>query len=328
MLSRAALVALSVAWLAAPAAAQEDPFDERRLAQLVELSQRALQELTDKQYDTSIASYHELLKLLDEGDWPEEIAGEQRQIAHYNLACAHSLKGDKPKALEHFRVSVDLGFEDLDHIAKDTDLDNIRHEPAFREVIAKLGGGGGAPDPFAAEKRKLLRQMDETDPNAWTLAFDLETIQDGRVKLADLKGKVVLVDVWGTWCPPCRREIPHLKDLYARYAEKGFVIVGLNSEKVPADQAKAHVQKFLAENGIEYPCALAPRTLIDSIPDFQGYPTLILVDREGKVRLRKVGYTEGAVLEAAIVKLLGAEAGAAPPKAPEAKEPAKKGELF
>lgn len=293
--------------------AQEDPFEDARLREMLELSQKAIDELTNKQFDTSIETYQQLLTLLEANPWiPEELAESQRQIAHYNIACAYSLKGDTEPAIEHFRISVDLGFTDADHIKKDTDLDNIRGDPRFKEILS------GIEDPLAGKKRQILRALAATPPGAFPFDFDLETIDGKRIKLKDLAGKVVLVDFWGTWCPPCRRAIPHLKALYKKHKANGLEIVGLNFERVPAERALETVKKFVDDHGIEYPCALVPREVIDSVPDFEGFPTMLMIDREGRVRLKKVGFEEGEVLEAAILRLLDEKSDAPAPKADEA----------
>src|SRR5262249_49790676 len=143
------------------------------------------------------------------------------------------------------------------------------------------------------------------------------TTVDGKpLKLADLRGKVVLVDVWGTWCPPCRAEIPHLIELYEKLSPKGFAIVGFNVERVPADKAPQVVKDFIAEKKIPYLDVVADKTSTEKIRGFEGFPTMLLIDRQGRVRLKQVGYTEGPVLEAGVEKLLAEAApaggGAAP----------------
>jgi thiol-disulfide isomerase/thioredoxin len=127
---------------------------------------------------------------------------------------------------------------------------------------------------------------------------------DGRmVSLSDYKGKVVIVDFWGTWCPPCRMQIPHLIDVYKKYHGSGLEIVGINYEQVHGNQARDLVRNFIAENGVSYPCVMGDLETHKMVRGLQAYPTTLFIDRSGKVRLMLEGYTPEEELEG-IVKLL------------------------
>ena len=146
--------------------------------------------------------------------------------------------------------------------------------------------------------------------------FELKDTDDKTVTLADYKGKVTIVNVWGTWCPPCRKEIPHFVDLYKEFKDKGLEIVGINcNEQGSRDQVKKKIKDFAKENKIEYKCVLNDEKTEDKIPGFQGYPTTLFLDRTGKVRLMLVGYTPKAKLEAIITTLLAEHCEAAEAKA-------------
>jgi thiol-disulfide isomerase/thioredoxin len=124
---------------------------------------------------------------------------------------------------------------------------------------------------------------------------------DGSLQSAGRhRGKVVLIDFWASWCGPCRAEVPGLVDIYQRYHEQGFEIVGINLD----DDMEA-LQEFLADNDIDWPqvtdgmdgeSGLADRYGVDGIPD------TILIDRAGRVYARGL---RGEELEAAIAALIG-----------------------
>jgi thiol-disulfide isomerase/thioredoxin len=136
---------------------------------------------------------------------------------------------------------------------------------------------------------------------------------DGKeISLADYKGQVVIVDFWGTWCPPCREELPHLAELYEKYRASGLEIVGINYERVSEDRARDVVRRFVSEHEIPYRCVMGDQQTRSMVPGFDSYPTTVFVDRSGKVRLVLKGYTPPAVLEA-VVKILLEEP--APPQA-------------
>lgn len=129
--------------------------------------------------------------------------------------------------------------------------------------------------------------------------FQLTDLQGKPVSLSALKGKVVLLDFWATWCPPCRMEIPHFKDLYAAYQEDGLEVVGL----AVGDQADA-VKKFMQENGVSYPVAMSSPAVERDYGGIRGIPTTFLIDKQGRIAKKYVGYQDKSVFEEEIQKLL------------------------
>ena len=143
---------------------------------------------------------------------------------------------------------------------------------------------------------------------------DDELLQpDGKkIKFGDLKGKVVLVDVWATYCAPCREQAPKLAALNQKYRDKGFMVVGLNIDE---EQDRGLVKDFMQQAGISYTVAYASekvqRAFLDGTEDDSGLgapiPQLFLISRDGKLIEHLIGsdprhsMTE---LEAAIAKQL------------------------
>ncbi|MCI0350502.1 MAG: TlpA family protein disulfide reductase [Acidobacteriales bacterium] len=116
-------------------------------------------------------------------------------------------------------------------------------------------------------------------------AFIVTDLNGEEISAATLKGKIALVDFWATWCPPCRREIPHFNQLYAEYRNQGLIIIGL-----ALDEKAAEVRKFMRQQPIDYPVALASHELQQQFGGIEVYQTAILVDREGRVIKRYLGY--------------------------------------
>ena len=130
--------------------------------------------------------------------------------------------------------------------------------------------------------------------------FTLKDLDGKVVRLSDYRGKVVLVDFWATWCGPCRRAIPHLKDVHARYAKKGFVILGLSVDH----EGPQVVRDFVRKNAIPWTTALADEKAINAFGEIRFVPTAFLIDREGRIVERWQGLVAAERLEAAIKPLL------------------------
>jgi thiol-disulfide isomerase/thioredoxin len=206
-------------------------------------------------------------------------------------ARALSIEGKPEKALATIKQALAGGFDDFDTLETEKDLEAARKLPEFKVVINE------AIRASIAEEMASFKEF--------PFDFDLKDTDEKPVKLADYKGKVTIVDVWGTWCPPCRMEIPHFVDLYKEYKDKGLEIVGINcNEAGPPDEVRKKIKEFAKETKISYKCVVNDGKTEEKIPGFEGYPTTLFLDRSGKVRMMLVGYTAKGKLEAIITTLL------------------------
>ncbi len=142
------------------------------------------------------------------------------------------------------------------------------------------------------------------DSASFPLQFSVADVTGKPLSLADYRGKVVVVDLWGTWCPPCRMEIPSFVKLQETYGSQGFQMIGLNFENETAAEAQQKVLDFIKKNGINYPCALGTEEIQAQVPDFKGFPTTIFVDKTGQVRAKLLGFHEYDTLEGMVKTLL------------------------
>ncbi len=133
-------------------------------------------------------------------------------------------------------------------------------------------------------------------------AWKLRSVDGREVSAADFAGKVLVLDFWATWCPPCRAEIPGFIELQKKYEKDGLVIVGISVDKGGVDLVK----KFIAENKINYTIVMADDMVADTFGGIEGIPTTFVIDRAGKIQFKKVGFEETAVFEARLKPLLAA----------------------
>jgi peroxiredoxin len=126
---------------------------------------------------------------------------------------------------------------------------------------------------FAAAMTKL-----ETDDAVRQKAdFTLNDLQGKPWHLQDLRGKVVLVNFWATWCPPCRKEMPDLNALYNRFKDRGFVVLAISDEEA------TKVAPFIEERKIDYPILLDPGRKVNDLFQVEGIPKSFVYDRSGKM---------------------------------------------
>jgi thiol-disulfide isomerase/thioredoxin len=107
-----------------------------------------------------------------------------------------------------------------------------------------------------------------------------------RVNLSELKGKVVLINFWATWCPPCRVEIPGLVDIYGRYREKGLQIVGVSIDST----GSGPVRDFVRNEKISYPVSMASHDILGKFDEIVAVPTSFLLDKEGRIVKKYPGF--------------------------------------
>ncbi len=119
-------------------------------------------------------------------------------------------------------------------------------------------------------------------------AFTVQTMDGRTIDSAALRGKVVLINFWATWCPPCRKEMPFLqKDVFEAFQGKDFVMVAISR-----GETEAKVREFLAAHRYTFPMALDPGKRVFNLFATQNIPRNFVVDKEGIVRSATSGYEE------------------------------------
>lgn len=156
-------------------------------------------------------------------------------------------------------------------------------------LLAAACGGGGE------EKSRALKAP----------AFSLSTVAgDKTISLADYEGKVLIVDFWATWCPPCKREIPHFNDLYAQYQGKGLEILGVSLDQGGAPAVEQYMASSAPSLTPQYPVVMADREVQAAYGPIGSIPTTFVIDRKGNVQQKIVGYEEKEFFENIVKQLL------------------------
>jgi len=139
--------------------------------------------------------------------------------------------------------------------------------------------------------------------------YATRTLGGDSVSLAALRGKVVLLNVWATWCHPCRDEIPQLEALHRQYANDGLVVAGVSVDNGGMDDA---IREFARDFGMTYPIWLDPDERISARFLTIGVPETFLIDRAGVIRWRKIGAIQrgDTALAGALARVLTGAPGA------------------
>jgi peroxiredoxin len=188
--------------------------------------------------------------------------------------------------LANLSTEGDFGHDTLQEVAS-TLADALRQQPvpvnqgqpaaSYVELAALVRYEhvqASSDDPqFAAAMSKL----EADDRRRQQADFTLTDLQGKKWTLSDLRGRVVLVNFWATWCPPCRKEMPDLETLYNRFKDQGLLILAISDE----DAGK--VRSFVAERKVTYPILLDPGRKVNELFRIEGIPKSFVYDRNGKL---------------------------------------------
>jgi len=189
-------------------------------------------------------------------------------------------------ALASLSTEGDFGRDTLQEVTT-TLAQALREQPP--------AGKPGEPDELYMELASLARyehmsaesdnpqfkeakaRLEADDAKRQKADFTLGDLQGKSWHLRELKGKVVLVNFWATWCPPCRKEMPDLQALYDKYKDQGFVVLSISDEDL------SKVSPFITERKISYPVLLDPGRKVNEAFVVEGIPKSFVYDREGKL---------------------------------------------
>ena len=161
------------------------------------------------------------------------------------------------------------------------DLSILRH--GRRVLLTSLGASALFGSLVASRRARAAVAPSMPAPD-----FTLKSAEGAILRLGELRGRVVLVNFWATWCGPCKVEMPHLNRLHEKYRASGFVLLGVNIDDDPR-QASALATRM----GLKFPVLLDTDKSVTRRYALDSMPGTVLIDRDGKVRHVHKGYREG-----------------------------------
>ncbi len=259
-------------------------FDEGKYVEALDLFNKGITEFGET--ETLLLGKYWILKTMKRYDEALETALKRFKILtnirpkeYIRIATLYLEKGDKEKGFKWIKDAIDAGFKQFDDLETDAEFASIRNDKRLKElneaIKKKCGVGQPAKD------------------------FTVTLISGEKFTLSTARGKVVLVDFWGTLCPPCIEEIPNMKKDYAKFKSRGFEIIGIS-----LDNNREKLTAFMDKVELPWPIAFSKKGWaadIVKLYEIYSIPSTWLVDRKGV--LREIGL-RGEKLSKAIAQLM------------------------
>ena len=238
-------------------------------------------------------------KLKDNPMYPKEsLASLATPVFHQ--AIAYAIKDNPEDAFRCLDEAFDLGFVSFEDVLGDEHLAKLADQNRLKQIVQV------AEDSHIIKSEAWGRQaLSEFKPFPFKL--DVIGLDQKRLENRDFPGNVLVVDLWATWCPPCREALPHFVELAEQFEGEGVQVVGISMDN-PEDPASSRdaVTAVQKEEKLNFPVGLGDNSVTDQLPGKQLLPTTVFVDRAGNVRYIATGVQDVYRLSA-IAKMLADE---------------------
>jgi peroxiredoxin len=224
------------------------------------------------------------------------------RMAEYAPERVAALPDDLQQLATQRRAQIQAAFRELrttrgapSRLAPDAERRRDRQTIAALFVLLALALLVPLARPFAVPARTVAVTGAEAAALSSDVApdFTAETLDGQTIRLSEYRGKVVLLNFWATWCPPCVRETPRLVQVAEQFNDQGLVVLGVNTT-FQDDVTK--VRQFVADQGIGYQVLLDPDGAVGEKYPARLMPTTYLIDRDGRIVHTKVGEVDAATL--------------------------------
>ncbi len=216
-----------------------------------------------------------------------------------NLAKANAIKNDTAGAFAAMASAFEIGYTDFDAVANDrlfAELDQNR----FRTLVKRH------QTAYRLKVRQWSRQQ-LAGFESFQIDYNFANINGGQITSDQSVGKVTVVDLWATWCPPCREGIPHFIELKKNFQNRNVEVIGISMDDTDNPSAAVDtVKSFAIDSGINYTLGMGTEAIKKQIPGKVLLPTTLFIDRTGTVRYVAQGYHDYDQL-AAITERLASE---------------------
>lgn len=226
----------------------------------------------------------------------QAVAGLAPLLLEEARGHARNLDGDS--AHRSIQTALEWGLVDFEEVFDDSTLIDSASGERIRRIVGE-------------RQEAYVRQVGEEVSAAiagfrpFPFQFSLPGLDGGRRNKTHYSGKLTVVDIWGTWCKPCRASIPHLLRLQSEFGGRGVQIVGIAMEQEPAvAEIQARLREFASLEGITYELLVGNDQVLEQIPGGSVLPTLLFLDESGRVRFSTSGYRDYTQIRSIVTHLL------------------------
>jgi thiol-disulfide isomerase/thioredoxin len=213
-------------------------------------------------------------------------------------ARGHALLGNSEGAADSVRTAFEWGLVDFEQVIDDPVLCQTQKFETIRQLATVHR------QQYCSRIRPSIRSA-IAGFKPFNFNFSLAGRNSRRVSKTDLPSELLVVDLWATWCSPCRASIPHLNRLHTEYSSRGVKVLGIAFEQgSSANENQSHLDRFVKQNQVQYMCLLGDDTIQGQIPGKGGMPTLVFIDRQGRVRFCTSGFHDYSQISTIVEELL------------------------
>ncbi len=199
----------------------------------------------------------------------------------YDLACVYSLSGDSKSSMNTLDKAIKKGWDKVKHTSTDSDLEPLHNESQWENYLNRIQKNWDTGKPKRMEE--ALAEKINIEAPAW----NLENVNGQMVSLESLKGKVIILDFWATWCGPCRMAMPMIDEFVEKFAKEDVVVYSINVW----EKGKTKPAKFMTENEYDMILLYGDNDLTKAY-NVSGIPTLFVIDKEGHIRYQEIGVSD------------------------------------